>query len=132
MWQDAVKIDRLWDNSPRDLFLIAGLAGEMTGVLLPYILESAKKRNKSILVFTWLHPRFEGRLRDSRSFSLMEKIAGIVPFTFIQNNNQIVPWDIRISISSLYQTPDETIIKKIEHFITGANEEPVLFESDET
>lgn len=122
LFTSAAKIKHLLEKLPDYLFILAGLAGKTTSILLPYVLEQAKEKGKTVLVFTWSPLHFEGRLRKQRFSDAVNKIIYLGDYLFIQNNQSIAAQNREENLSSLYKKLDETIIKQIENLITDRPE----------
>ena len=122
LFTTSTEIRHLLEKLPNYLFILAGLAGKTTSILLPYVLKQAKEKGKAALVITWSPLHFEGKLRKQRFSDTVNKIIYLADYLFIQNNQSIAAQNREKNLSRLYKKLDETIINQIENLKTDKHE----------
>lgn len=112
--KSRAEVDLLLDKLSDYFIILTGLAGRTSSILLPYILEQVKEKNKTVLVLIWSPLYFEGELRKRRFSDALNKVVSMADYIFIQNNHSIATRNREASLSTLYEIQDGMIIWQIE------------------
>lgn len=115
--QSSDKLNNLWDCTPKNIVLIAGLGGKTGNLALPFIIEQLRHRNKITRAFVTLPLGFEGQYRRSKASACLDKVVGLADYTFIQNNTNIGERCKEATVRTLFDLLDDSMVALIERFI---------------